>query len=140
MKITVKNSGVIKLTTKKHPRHGHLFVAEAARHIPFLIRRIYFINNIKKYSCRRGNHAHKKLKQAMFCLNGSFVLSLDDGRKKQKLILKNPETGVILGPRLWHSMSKFSKHCVILVLASNYYKESDYIRDYNDFLEITKRK
>ena len=136
MKITVKNSGVVKLTAKKHPRHGHLFIGEAARHIPFSIKRVYFINNFKNSSIDRGNHAHKKLKQAIFCLSGSFVLNLDDGKNKQKILMKNPETGIILGPKLWHSMSHFSNNCVILVLANGYYKENDYIRKREDFLKF----
>ncbi|MEK7180947.1 MAG: FdtA/QdtA family cupin domain-containing protein [Patescibacteria group bacterium] len=136
MKIKVKNSGIVKLTAKKHPCRGHLFVGEAARHIPFSIRRIYFINNLKDSLSNRGNHAHKKLKQAIFCLSGSFILNLDDGKNKQKILMKNPEIGIILGPKLWHSMGHFSKGCVILVLASGYYKESDYIRKHEDFLKF----
>lgn len=135
MRIKVKNSGTIKLATKKDSKRGNLFVATAQKNIPFVIRRAYFINNLHQ-SKIRGNHAHKKTIQAIFCLNGSFVLNLDDGRHKQKVLLKNPEIGVLLGAKLWHSMSRFSKNCVILVLASAYYRESDYIRNYDEFKKI----
>jgi dTDP-4-dehydrorhamnose 3,5-epimerase-like enzyme len=135
MRIKVKNSGVVKLTARKHPKLGHLFVAESKRHIPFPIKRTYVISNVRDKSAIRGNHAHKKTAQVMFCVSGSFNLHLDDGELKQKLLLDNPECGVILGPMLWHAMSEFSKDCVILVFASHYYDEGDYIRDYEDFLE-----
>lgn len=137
MKIKVKNSGVVKIIARKDPRRGNLFAAEAVRNIPFPIRRVYFVNNIKDSSAIRGDHAHKKIKQVIFCANGSFILSLDDGKRKQKLLLNNPASGVILGQRLWHGMSRFSKNCVILIFASDYYRENDYIRNYNDFLKAT---
>lgn len=136
MKIKVKNSGVVTLSAWKEPR-GHLFVAEATKNIPFRIKRVYFTTNLKNAKVR-GEHAHKKLVQAIFCVSGSFVLGLDDGKCKQKILLNKPEIGIILGPKLWHSMSKFSKDCVILVFASDYYKEGDYIRDYGEFLKIVK--
>ncbi len=134
MKIKVKNSGIIKLSAWKEPR-GHLFVAEAMRHIPFRIKRTYFMNNLQNAELR-GDHAHKKTTQAIFCVNGSFVLGLDDGKRKQKVLLNKPEFGVILGPKLWHNMSQFSKDCVILVCASDYYKEKDYIRTYEEFSQL----
>lgn len=136
MKIKVKNSGIVRLTAQKDPQRGDLFVAEAKKHIPFPIRRAYFINNFRDASIVRGNHAHKKLAQAIFCANGSFVLELDDGKHKQKILLNEPTFGIILGPKLWATMSKFSKDCVALVFASDYYDERDYIKNYSDFLKI----
>ncbi len=139
MVIKVKHSGTVKLTARKNARRGDLFIAEALKNIPFRIRRVYFINNLNNLSVIRGEHAHKKLSQVIFCLNGSFTLSLDDGTRKQNIRLNDPGVGVILGPKLWHAMSKFSKHCIFMVLASDYHKESDYIRDYDAFLRLIKR-
>ncbi len=135
IKIKVKNSGLIKISVRKDKR-GNLFAAEALRQIPFLIRRVYFLTDFKNSNTARGQHAHKKLNQVIFCLRGSFYLSLDDGKQKQKIRLSNPSLGILLRPKLWHSMSRFSKDCVILVVASDYYKETDYIRDYSDFKKL----
>ncbi len=139
MKIKVKNSGIIKLSAHKDSRRGNLFVASSKKNVPFSIRRTYFINNLGRVSTSRGGHAHKKITQAIFCANGSFVLGLDDGARKQKVLMNKPETGVILGPKLWVTMSKFSKNCVILLLSNDYYKEKDYIRNYDDFLRIVQK-
>ena len=132
-KIKVKNSGIIRLKVFKDYPDGDLFIAEARREIPFDIKRIYFINNFKDSLVVRGRHAHKKLKQVIVCLSGSFDLLLDDGRIRQILKMNNPRVGVLLGNYLWHEMDNFSGDWVILVLAGDYYKESDYIRDYNEF-------
>ena len=139
MNIRVKNSGIVRLTIRRNLRQGNLIIAEAMRNIPFPIRRVYFMNRIKDGRTVRGGHAHKTLTQAIFSANGSFTLNLDDGQHKPKLVLHGPDVGIILGPKLWHTMSKFSKDCVVLVLASDHYRERDYIRDYDEFLKITKR-
>jgi hypothetical protein len=119
---------------------GNLVIGEAEKNIPFEIKRIYYINNLFNKKAKRGHHAHKALNQVIFCINGSFVLDLDDGRTKQKVLLNNPSYGVRLGPLLWHTMEKFSSDCVILVLADDYYKASDYLRNYDDFLKYLKKK
>ncbi len=136
IRIRVKNSGVVKLAAHKDPKRGDLFVAEAKKNVPFPIRRVYFINNLQHVSVSRGGHAHRKLTQAIFCVNGSFVLSLDDGKRKQSILMNQPEVGIILGPKLWVTMSKFSKDCVILLISSDYYDARDYIKTYDDFLKF----
>lgn len=139
-KITVKNSSIIKLKSFNDFPDGHLLVGEILRDIPIKIKRFYIINDLFNKKAIRGKHAHKKLQQYIFCLNGSFVLNLDDGAKKQKIIMNNPEYGIKLGPMLWHTMKEFSKDCVLLVLADNYYDEKDYIRNYEDFIKIIKNR
>ena len=134
-KITVKNSGLIRLKSFNDFPDGHLFVGEILHEVPIKIKRFYIINDLFNEKAIRGKHAHKKLEQYIFCLNGSFILNLDDGIKKQKIIMNNPEYGIRLGPMLWHTMKGFSKDCVILVLADNYYDEKDYIRNYEDFIQ-----
>ena len=138
-KIKVKNSGIIKLQFFNDFPDGNLVIGEAKKNVPFEIKRVYFINNLFNPKAIRGKHAHKRLKQIIFCLNGSFTLSLDDGTNKQKLIMNNPYYGVRLGPKLWHTMTKFSSDCVILVIANDYFKESDYIRNYDKFLKYIKK-
>ena len=115
---------------------GCLTIAEAQREIPFPIRRVYYINKLQNRNAVRGKHAHKKLEQAIFCLQGSFRLELDNGRSCKKIMVRKSYIGVYLPPRMWHTMTRFSQNCVILVLASDRYKESDYIRDYGKFLQL----
>lgn len=133
LKIKVKNSGLVKLNFFKDFPDGDLFIAEAQRNIPHRIRRVYFINNLANKKAVRGKHAHKKLTQVIFCINGFFQLGLDDGKRKQTIKMTNPHEGIIIGPKLWHTMTNFSKNCVILVLADDFYKKGDYIRDYGEF-------
>ena len=118
---------------------GNLVIGEALKNIPFSIKRIYFINNLFNKEAVRGFHAHKKLEQVIFCINGSFNLNLDDGKTKQSIKMNSPYYGVRLGATLWHTMSKFSADCVILVVAADYYKKDDYIRDYDEFKKFIKK-
>ena len=138
-KIRVKNSGVVKLNFFNDFPDGNLVIAEVKKNVPFNIKRIYYINNLFNRSAKRGWHAHKKLEQIIFCVNGSFVLNLDDGRTKQKILLDSSYYGIRLGPLLWHTMEKFSSDCVILVLANDYYKEKDYLRNYEEFIKFIKK-
>lgn len=140
MKIKVKNSGTVKLLALKERRRGNLYVITGRKNVPFSIRRVYFLNKLGRVSVSRGGHAHKKQTQAVFCANGSFVLGLDDGGRKQQVLMNKPEIGIILKPKLWVAMSKFSKDCVILLLSSDYYKEGDYIRNYGEFLKFIKKR
>jgi hypothetical protein len=139
LQLRVKNSGFIDLKFVKDLPDGNLYIAEGQKQIPFDIKRVYFINNLANPAAVRGKHAHRKLNQAIFCINGSFVLHLDDGENKQKITLNDASRGILLGPLLWHTMASYSYDCVMLVLASDAYKESDYIRDYDEFKTITSQ-
>ena len=119
---------------------GCLSVIENDRNVPFKIKRVYYINKLRNKNAIRGLHAHKKLKQAIFCLQGSFDLQLDSGSQKKRLHLHKSEVGVYLMPKVWHVMRNFSRDCVILVLASDFYKESDYIRDYSEFKKYVGKR
>lgn len=141
MKIRVKNSGIVKLKTIiDKDGDGDIFIAEVTKNIPFKIKRVFFINSPKREKSVRGQHAHKKFNQAIFCVNGSFVLNLDDGSARQRIIMDDPSTGVLLGPKLWHTMTNISKDCNILVLADDFYHEDDYIRDYKEFKKYINKK
>lgn len=139
-KIRVRNSGLVTLQHVEDYPDGNLYIGEALRNIPFKVKRFFLIKDFDNANVVRGKHAHKKLEQVIFCVNGSFSLHLDDGKRKQKIKMDNPCIGVILGQLLWHEMGGFSKDCVILVVADDYYKESDYIRDYEEFLSWAKRR
>lgn len=107
-------------------------VAETKKHIPFPIKRVYYMVQ-NSPGLPRGYHTHKKLKQAFFCIQGSMKMILDDGKRREELVLDNPAVGLILRPMVWHEMHDIGKDTVMLVFASDGYNEADYIREYADF-------
>lgn len=114
---------------------GELISIEGNKNIPFEIKRVYYMSNFSNFP--RGFHAHKKLSQVILCLSGSFSLKLDDGFNKETYILNSTNEGVLINNLVWREMHDFSDNCVILVLASEHYDESDYIRQRSDFEELT---
>ena len=106
---------------------GNLISLEANRNIPFAIKRIYYLFSTNMEE-RRGLHAHKELKQVAVALHGSCRFLLDDGVEKQEVKLNNPQQGLLIESFVWREMFDFSDDCVLMVLADNYYDESDYIR------------
>ena len=119
---------------------GSLIAVENNKEIPFKIKRIYYIFNTQK-NVSRGFHAHKKLKQVAICVKGKCHMVLDDGKSRESVWLDSPEKGVFIQDLTWREMHDFSDDCVLLVLASELYNESDYIRNYDEFLlEVGKRK
>jgi len=130
--IHCKNCKIIELPTIKDGRGSCLSVAENLRNIPFKIKRVYYIYNLDGKAIR-GMHAHKELEQVLFCISGSCLMEVDDGTNMQIITLDEPSVGIYLGPKLWHTMAQFSGNCILLVLASDFYDESDYIRDYPEF-------
>jgi dTDP-4-dehydrorhamnose 3,5-epimerase-like enzyme len=133
IEIIVKNSKLITLPRIDDGIDGSISVAENFSHIPFAVKRVYYIYNLINQKAIRGKHAHKKLEQALFCISGSCEIGLDDGTNRQDITLDTPNTGVYLGVELWHTMKNFSNNCILLVLASDVYKKEDYIRDYDEF-------
>ncbi len=131
--INVKNAKWIELCRIPDGIDGTLSVAESVKDIPFEIKRVYYIYGLNNPHAVRGKHAHRKLEQVLFCINGSCKVGLDDGENRQTVLLDQPNKGVYLGIELWHTMHEFSENCILLVLASDLYKESDYIRDYDEF-------
>lgn len=123
---------MIYLPVVSDPR-GDLTFIEGLRHLPFEIRRVYFLYNIPVDSVR-GGHAHKKLKQVIFALSGSFRVSLDDGKNKAEYVLRNPKHGLLIDTLVWREIDLFSQGAVCMVLASEVYNEDDYYRNYSDFL------
>lgn len=115
---------------------GSLIALETLKNIPFEIKRIYYIFDTLE-GVSRGFHAHQNLQQVLICVKGSCRVLLDDGCHKENVILENPYTGLLIENLVWREMHDFSEDCVLLVLASEYYDENDYIRDYDEFLKIT---
>jgi len=138
MDIKIKNCKFIELPKIKDGRDGILCVVEHLKQIPFEIKRVFYIYDLHDNKAVRGKHAHKKVEQAIFCIRGSFDIELDDGVNKQVISLKKPNEGLYLGTFLWNVMFNFSEDCMLLVFASDLYDESEYIRDYQEFLNLIK--
>jgi dTDP-4-dehydrorhamnose 3,5-epimerase-like enzyme len=112
---------------------GSIGVIEGDLLIPFAVNRMYFIHSVPE-GAERGSHAHKVLKQLITCVHGSLKLSLTDGSNEFDFVLNNPKIGVVVPPGFWRTLTDFSANTVCVVLASHVYDESDYIRDYDEFL------
>lgn len=123
---------IIDLPQIRDPR-GDLTFVEGGNHIPFEIRRVYYLYNIPT-EAERGGHAHKQLEQVVFALSGSFRMKLDDGLRKSEHWLRDPSKGLYISRLLWREMDRFSEGAVCMVLASQRYDEADYYRNYEDFL------
>jgi len=116
---------------------GSLIALEEEHNIPFQIKRVYYMFNTKE-GVRRGFHAHKRLKQVAIAVRGSCRFVLDDGTERVELLLDNPGQGLLIDSCIWREMYDFSEDCVLMVLADCLYDESDYVRDYEKFLEEIK--
>jgi WxcM-like, C-terminal len=116
---------------------GNLTFVEGANHIPFDIRRVYYLYDVPG-GAERGGHAHKQLRQVIVALSGSFDIVLDDGFEKKRFHLNRPYQGLYVCSMIWREMDNFSSGAVCLVLASNLYDEDDYYRDYGEFLATVK--
>ena len=116
---------------------GSLVALESYKNIPFDIKRVYYIFDTK-VDVIRGLHAHKELLQVIVCLKGSCRVVLDNGSTKEQVLLDSPNRGLLIDSMIWREMHDFSADCIMLVLADKHYDESDYIRDYDEFLEHLK--
>ena len=133
--LNIQNCGLIDLPKIGDKKRGFLSFAESFKDIPFEIKRIYYVYGMEDSSVVRGEHAHKKLQQIFFCVHGKVTFLLDDGGRIEEIELRKPNKGLYIGPKLWHTMEKFSKDTVILAIASDYYNEEDYIREYDKFID-----
>ncbi|MBA7497337.1 TDP-4-oxo-6-deoxy-alpha-D-glucose-3,4-oxoisomerase [subsurface metagenome] len=133
----MKNCRIINFKKIGNNDVGFLTSLEENREIPFNIRRVYYVYNVPK-EIKRGSHAHKRLEQILICMSGSVEIRVDDGNEKKIIELNDPNKGLYIGLGVWHEMYDFSKSAVLLVLASEHYNESDYVRDYEEFLKMIK--
>lgn len=112
---------------------GNLTFVEGGRHIPFDIRRVYYLYDVPG-GAERGGHAHKELEQLIVAMSGSFDVILDDGREKKRFHLNRSYFGLYVCPMVWRELDNFSSGSVCMVLASNFYDEADYYRDFDQYL------
>lgn len=125
---------LMKIRSVSTQDKGCLSFLESSNDIPFLIKRFYYIYNVDK-DVLRGGHAHKKLSQFLFCPYGSIDIILDDGHKKEVVTLDSPSAGLLICGPIWHDMIWNMDNSILSVCASDFYNESDYIRDYDEFLK-----
>ena len=139
----MKNRSIDDVETISIPKiidekgRGKLSVIEKSI-IPFEIKRVYYLYDVPSDSFR-GGHAHKNLFQFMIALSGSFEVKIDDGSNNKKVMLNKPNQGLLIPSGIWREMDNFSAGSVCLVLASEFFDESDYFRDYNTFLNYKKQ-
>ena len=113
---------------------GSLISIEEGYNAPFDIKRVYYIFNTKK-GVIRGYHAHINLKQIAIAVKGSCTFVIDNGKQREEILLDNPNKGLLIEGLIWREMKDFSEDCVLLVIASEHYDETDYIRDYQKFID-----
>jgi hypothetical protein len=134
MENTIFDCHLIDFDLHHSDRKGNLSVAENGANIPFDVKRVYYLYDVPG-GASRGGHAHKALYQLIVAVSGSFSVTLDDGKNKRTFSLNRPYQGLLVVPGIWRDINDFSSGSVCLVLASEKYDESDYIRDYGAFIK-----
>ena len=135
--MSINDCKIIDLPKIGEPR-GNLTFIEGQRHVPFDIKRVYYLYDVPG-GAERGGHAHKALHQLIVAISGSFDIVLDDGKEKKRFHLNRSYYGLYVCPMIWREMDNFSSGAVCLVLASNLYDEADYYRNYDDFIADLKK-
>lgn len=119
-------------------KRGKLVALESGIDLPFEIKRVYYMFDTLPNESR-GFHAHTKLEQLIIAMDGACRFILDDGNKRESILLNRPDVGLYIGPGMWREMHDFSYGCKLVVLASEHYDEKEYIRNYEDFLKTLKK-
>lgn len=134
----LKKSTIIEIIDipKINNSKGNIGVVENDT-IPFDVKRVYYLFDVPS-GAKRGGHAHKKLKQVLIAISGSFDVVLKDGKSKEIITLNRPDKGLLIENNIWRELENFSSGSVCLVLASEEFSEADYIRNYKDYLSFIK--
>ncbi len=132
---TIFECRMIEIDKHHSNRKGNLSVVENNMQIPFETKRVYYLYDVPGGESR-GAHAHKELEQLIVAVSGSFTVTLDDGKEKREFTLNRPYQGLYVVSGIWRDLDNFSSGAVCLVLASEEYDETDYVRDYDDFLNF----
>jgi dTDP-4-dehydrorhamnose 3,5-epimerase-like enzyme len=134
--MTINKCKLINLP-KIQDKRGNLTFVESRRHIPFDIKRVYYLYDVPG-GASRAAHGHKALHQLMVAMSGSFDVTLDDGFNKKTFHLNRSYLGLYIPPMIWRDLDNFTSGAVCMVLASEYYDEEDYFREYSKFIETAK--
>ena len=132
----ISDCSLLELPKVTDPR-GNLTFVENSNHIPFDIKRVYYLYDVPG-GAERGGHGHKALQQLIIPLSGSFDISIDDGIRSKIYRMNQANKGLLICPMIWREITDFSSGAVCLVLASDYYIESDYYRNYEEFRDACK--
>lgn len=136
--MALSDSRIIDFPVVADPR-GNLTFIEGTRTIPFEIKRVYYLYDVPG-GAHRGGHGHRNLEQVLVAMSGSFDIVLDDGNRQRRYHLNRSFYGIYIPPMSWREMDNFSSGSVCMVLASDYYDEGDYFRDYNQFIAAVREK
>ena len=117
---------------------GSLIAVETGREIPFTVKRVYYIYNTAP-DALRGRHAHSRLEQLIFCPSGSCDFILDNGFTRETVKMDSPTKGLYIKGNIWREFTNFSPDCVVMVLASEFYDDADYIKNYQEFLQKVRQ-
>ena len=134
--MAIADCRIIDLPKISDPR-GNLTFIEGGRHIPFDIKRVYYLYDVPG-GAERGAHGHRKLQQLIVAMSGSFDIILDDGFEKKTFHMNRSYYGLYVSPMMWRDITNVSSGAVLMVLASELYDASDYFRDYEQFLEAAR--
>jgi len=135
--VSIKDCKIIELPKISDPR-GNLTFVEGGNHIPFDIKRVYYLYDVPG-GAERGAHGHKALRQLIIAMSGSFDVVLDDGHEKKVFHMNRSYYGLYVSPMMWRDITNISSGAVCMVLASEVYDESDYYRDYDLFMKGARR-
>lgn len=127
----MKIGKIIELEKIVDPR-GNLTVAQGDIDVPFDIKRVYWVYDVPAGEYR-GGHAHRQCREVLVALSGSFHVTLDDGTQRETYLLNHPYQGLLIDTGIWRTLDDFSSGAVCLVLASELFEESDYIREYDEY-------
>lgn len=127
----------VAVATVRDPR-GSLSFVEAGRDIPFDIRRVYYLHDVP-YGAQRGGHAHRRLQQAIIAVSGSFVVRTHDGSAWREHLMADPSQALLIPTMTWRELVQFTSGAVCVVLASEHYDASDYVRDFEEFVALMSR-
>jgi dTDP-4-dehydrorhamnose 3,5-epimerase-like enzyme len=136
-RFSVFDCSIIELDRHHSKRKGDISVVENGETVPFDVKRVYYLYDVPG-GVERGGHAHKALSQFIVAVSGAFTVTLNDGKAKRSFTLNRPYQGLLVKPGIWRDLSDFSSGSVCLVLASEKYDASDYIRDFDEFLKYRR--
>ncbi len=117
---------------------GSLSYGQYDEHLPFIPIRFFLVFDVPADEIR-GNHAHRRVSQVLVCVKGSCLVTLDDGRHNDRVVLDSPASGIYIPPLVWATQQKFSREAALLVLSSEVYDSGEYIRDYDEFKRIVEQ-